>query len=141
LLLDTHVWVWLANGLLQPNAALVEQLDRAAANDALFLSSISLYEVANAVRRGRIDLVRSLEEWFATNLARPGVRVIAVTPEIAVETTRLPTAFHGDPGDRLIAATARLEELTLVTHDKALLRFGKQGHLPMLKARRKRSAS
>lgn len=141
LLLDTHVWVWLANGLLHPDAALVGQLDRAGNDDALFISSITLYEVANAARRGRIDLVRSLEDWFAANLTRPGVRVLAVTPEIAVETTRLPPTFHGDPGDRLIAATARLEDLTLVTHDKALLRFGKQGHLAALRARRKRSAS
>jgi PIN domain nuclease of toxin-antitoxin system len=140
-LLDTHVWVWLANGLLHPDPVLVEQLNRAGLTDSLFLCSISLYEIANGARRGRIDLLRSLEDWFAANLVRPGVRIVPVTPEIAIETTRLPIGFHGDPGDRLIAATARVEELTLITHDKALLRFGKQGHLRVLKARQKRSVA
>jgi PIN domain nuclease of toxin-antitoxin system len=139
LLLDTHVWVWIANGLLHPDPGLIKRLEAAASRDAIFLSSISLYEVANAARRGRMNLLRSLEDWFAANLRRPGVRIIDVTSSIALETTRLPAAFHGDPGDRLIAATARLEGLALVTHDKELLRFGKKGLFPVLKASQKRN--
>jgi len=138
LLLDTHTWIWIANDELRHDPILFVRLHLAAANDAIFVSSMSLYEVANAASRGRMKLHRSLEDWFAANLTRPGVRILELTPSIALETAKLPATFHGDPGDRLIAATARVEELTLVTHDKALLRFGKKGMFPVLKASQKR---
>jgi len=142
LLLDTHVWAWIGNGILHPDPALVEYINDAGQRDMLFLSSISLYEMANAHKRGRLDLVgRTLEDWFRANLRKPGVRILEISPEIALQTGRLPSGFHGDPGDRLLAATAQVESLTLVTHDKVLLRYGKQGLFPALRARRKKLAS
>jgi PIN domain nuclease of toxin-antitoxin system len=134
LLLDTHVWIWLANGLLRTDLALESRLRSAAEKRLLFIASITLLEVANADQRGRLQRTRSLDDWFAVNLASPGVRLIEITPSIAAATAKLPAGFHGDPGDRLIAATASTESLTLVTHDKALLRFGRQGLYPVLKA-------
>ena len=98
--------------------------------------------MANAYQRGRLNLVgRTLEDWLSANLRKPGVRIIDITPEIAVQTTRLPLGFQGDPGDRLLAATAQVEDLTLVTHDSALLQFGRRGLFNVLKARRKRILS
>jgi PIN domain nuclease of toxin-antitoxin system len=142
LLLDTHVWAWIGNGILHPDPALVESINDAGQQDALFLSSISLYEMANAHQRGRLDLVgRTLEDWFTANLRKPGVRIIEISPEIALQTAKLPSGFHGDPGDRLVAATAQVASLTIVTHDKVLLRYGKQGVFPTLKARRKKLVS
>lgn len=111
-------------------------------HDALFLSSISLFEVANAYSRGRLHLpARTLEDWLQANLRSPGVRLLPLTPEIAVQTTRLPDTFHGDPGDRVLAATAQVGGLTVVTHDKALVQFGRQGLFTVLKARQKKILS
>jgi PIN domain nuclease of toxin-antitoxin system len=141
LLLDSHVWVWIANVTLHPDLSLVQKLNAAAATNSIYLSSMSLYEIANATLRGRINLFRPLEDWLTTNLRRPGPRLVEVTPAIVVETTKLPASFHGDPGDRLIAATARLMGFTLVAHDKALLRFGKHGLFAVLSARERRKVS
>jgi PIN domain nuclease of toxin-antitoxin system len=52
-----------------------------------------------------------------------------LTPEIAVESSRLPGPFHNDPIDRILAATARIEGLILVTRDRAILDYARHGHV------------
>jgi PIN domain nuclease of toxin-antitoxin system len=97
-----------------------------------------MLEIANIVRKGRVSLDMSLANWFDSTLRKPGVRLLDTTPAIAIETMNLPSTFHGDPGDRLIAATARVENLNLLTHDRDLLRFGKQGLMRVLKVNKKK---
>lgn len=137
-LLDTHTWVWLQNGQLDMHGELEQVLQNALDKNALFTCSISMLEIANAVHRGRMTFDRSLPEWFETSQRNPGVRLIDITPEIALDTMKLPATFHGDPGDRLITATARIENLILLTHDRDLLRFGKQGLMRTMKVNKKR---
>jgi PIN domain nuclease of toxin-antitoxin system len=127
ILLDTHAWLWLEMGEEHFTPAQKRQLQASAVNLHLYVASISLLEIANMHRRGRISLPISLDSWFEQTLSQAGITILQVTPKIAVETTLLPESFHGDPADRLIAATARVENLTLCTHDKALLAHGKQG--------------
>jgi PIN domain nuclease of toxin-antitoxin system len=137
-LLDTHSWVWLQNDQLDMRGAVRQTLQDALDRDALFACSISMLEIANAARRGRMSFDRSLADWFKISQRNPGVRLIDISPEIALDTMKLPSAFHGDPGDRIIAATARVNGLTLCTHDRDLLRFGKQGLMRTLKVNKKR---
>ena len=127
LLLDTHTWLWLESGIAEIRPAARAQMEKAATEHRLFLSAISLLELANMYRRGRITLPIPLEIWLDQSLSQPGISLLPLTPPIAVETTRLPHDFQGDPADRLIASTARVHQLTLCTRDKALLRFGRQG--------------
>jgi PIN domain nuclease of toxin-antitoxin system len=127
ILLDTHVWLWLELGEDHFTAAQLRQLNAAAVNLHLFVSAISLLEVANLHRRGRVTLPIPLDSWFEQTLTQAGISLLQITPKIAVETALLPEEFHGDPADRLIASTARVENLTLCTHDKSLLSFGKKG--------------
>jgi PIN domain nuclease of toxin-antitoxin system len=67
-------------------------------------------------------------EWIREALAKPGVQLAPLTPEIAVASTRLPFEMHADPADRILVATARHLGATLVTADKALLEMARQGH-------------
>ncbi|HZY60966.1 MAG TPA: type II toxin-antitoxin system VapC family toxin [Edaphobacter sp.] len=127
ILLDTHAWVWLEQGEERLPLRARNQIERAAWSGSLYIASISLLEIANQYRRGRIQLSIPLEQWFTETLDQRGPQAIPLTPAIALETTLLPDLFHGDPADRIIASTARVEKLTLYTHDKALLHFGKQG--------------
>lgn len=133
--LDTHVWIWLVNGgperLLEAAAGAIRL---AAAESALAVSAISVWEVAMLESKGRLQLQMECLEWVAEATRRAGLRVLPLSPEIAVASSRLPGEFHGDPSDRIIAATARHESAILITRDRALLRYAASGYLRAIEA-------
>ena len=132
LLLDTHVWLWIvfAEPHIKPSA--LEAIEQASLEQALFLSPISMWEVALKHSRSKLALDRPIRDWLAHAANIPGLQLAPITPSIAAECAELPAEFHGDPADRIIAATAHSEGFTLVTHDKVLLQLAKQGYLKAL---------
>jgi len=82
--------------------------------------AISLWEVATAVARGRVELDRDVATWLAQALAADKIEIAPITPPIAVAASRFPRDFTGDPGDRLIGATAQVLRCPLVTKDAGL---------------------
>jgi len=106
-----------------------------AAAPAVWISAITPWEIGMLVVKGRLTLAKDVQEWIDEVLALPGLRLAPLTPAIAIASTRLPSDLHGDPADRLIAATARHLELTLVTADAKLLGYGAAGNLKVLAAR------
>jgi PIN domain nuclease of toxin-antitoxin system len=128
-LLDTHAWVWLIQDDKRLSHANSQLMEDARASLELFVSVISVWEVALLVQRDRLQLERSLESWLDLSFTGWAVRMADLTPEIAVESTRLPGELHRDPADRILAATARAENMTLLTRDSNLLDYAKQGHL------------
>ena len=134
LVIDTHVWLWLESEpdrLGEPAHARIEQAARAG---KLWVSVMSVWEIGMLVAKDRIRLSMPVDEWVRQASATPGMQMLGVIPEIALESTRLPDAPHGDPVDRLLMASARLHNLTLVTADEKILAYAKQGHLKALKA-------
>lgn len=85
--------------------------------DGLGVSTISCWEVAKLVELGRLTLPLPVEVWLDWALAEPGIRLLPLTPQIAVESTRLAPPFHRDPADQIIVATARFYNCPLVTVD------------------------
>lgn len=132
LLLDTHIWLWLAGGEPRFNAASTAAIQDALAKDALFLSPISMWEIALKASRGKLELPHAIPAWMHQALDFPGLHLAPITVEIACECAALPAEFHGDPADRIIAATARAEHFTLLTHDKRLLQLAKRGFFTAL---------
>ena len=65
----------------------------------------------------------SIDEWLETALRYPGVELLALTPEIVVESTQLPGEFHRDPADQIIVATARIYDCPLLTVDNKILKY------------------
>lgn len=122
ILLDTHIWVWWVHG---ETALSHTQAQTIGANEeiGIGISVISCWEVAKLVEHKRLELPCSLSEWMAQALAYPGIRLLPLTPEVAVESTRLPGTFHRDPADQIIVATARLHRLQLVTSDARILAY------------------
>jgi PIN domain nuclease of toxin-antitoxin system len=136
LVLDTHVWIWTVEGVVGAlSDAAVAEIEAASAAGALRVSAISVWEVAMLEARGRIALARPLEEWVRAALRAPGVRLLPLEPEIAVESTRLPGTPHGDPADRILMAGARVVGGRLATCDGGILRYATEGHLRVLDAR------
>ncbi len=134
-LLDTHAWIWLVNG--GPERLLGSATDairRASAESALAISAISVWEVAMLESKGRLQLQMDCLEWVAEATRRARLRILPLSPEIAVASTRLPGDLHGDPSDRIIAATARHEGAILVTRDRALLGYAARGYLRAIEA-------
>ncbi|MGE0601546.1 MAG: type II toxin-antitoxin system VapC family toxin [Dehalococcoidia bacterium] len=122
ILLDTHVSVWWVNGdsSLAPG---VTQLIREHEGDGLGVSIISCWEIAKKVSLNRLSLDRSLDVWLSGAIGYPGVELLGLTPEIVIESTRLPGSFHRDPADQLIVATARVLGVPLLTLDQQILRY------------------
>jgi PIN domain nuclease of toxin-antitoxin system len=134
-LLDTSPW---ANNVLIPEvipARIKKLLDNA---ETKGLCSVSLLECAIHHRRGRLLLNGALPEFFGRGLASD-IELLELTPEIAAATNELPEPFPGDPFDRVIAATAKVLNLTLVTCDSAIrdARFCKVEFYPFKPSRLK----
>jgi PIN domain nuclease of toxin-antitoxin system len=129
LLLDTHVWIWLLEGAADLSRKHQKIVNEAAQNSYVGIAAISTWEVGMLVMKGRIRLEKPVLSWIKDALALPGIELLPLTPEIAVESTQLPDGFHGDPADRLIIATARLHQLTLLTHDRKIIDYAKKDYI------------
>ena len=118
IILDTHVWVWWVDGGAQLPADYLALIQAEAAN-GLGVCAISCWEVAKLVELGRLQLAVAVDQWLAHAL-KPPVQLLPLTPELAVGSTQLPGAFHRDPADHLIVATARHYDCPLVTLDRLI---------------------
>ena len=135
LLLDTHVWIWLLDGVkgkLSGNC--LGALRRASREAQVWISAITIWEVATLEAKGKITLSMDCRAWVEAGLRAPGVRLAELAPSIAIDSTRLPGGFHADPADRILVATARQRKATLVTRDAAILEYSKLGHVDALDA-------
>lgn len=119
ILLDTHVWLWWLSDPSKLSSSAAALIDQAVAEDAVAISAISAWEVAVLVDRGRLDLDRSVDAFVRQTEALPFVHLVDVDARIAVASVRLDLP-HRDPADRLIVATARLLDATLITKDAVL---------------------
>ena len=125
LLLDTHAWLWLVGGAEPLKRSVLSTVEQGARQGRIRVSAISVWEVAMLEAKGRIRLSKDCLAWVHDALASPGLSLVPLTPEIAVESSRLPWTFHGDPADRILVATARLLGATLLTRDTGILAYGK----------------
>ncbi len=119
-LLDTHVLIWLALEPKRLSKRATSGIRRAARRGGLGLASISLWEIAVLCARGIIKPRGTASTWTAQLLAETGAGVVNITPTIAELATGFPAEFPRDPADRLIAATARAEGVTLITADERI---------------------
>lgn len=133
LLLDTHIWLWYAEGNAERlTAAGIRKLDQARQEGGLRISPISVWEVGVQHAKGGIQLSAPLRDWVRDALAPVGITLLPLDAESAAESTLLPGDPHGDPADRFLIAAARTKGLVLATRDKAIIEYGNAGHVRVL---------
>ncbi len=115
LLLDTHIWIRWQNP--QPSSLalsenLIELIETA---ESVAISAISCWELGQLVKRQRVQLSLSLDEWVATAL-EGDIEVLPIDRDIAIKASQLPE-HHRDPADRIIIATALIYDASLVSLD------------------------
>lgn len=137
LLLDTHVWIWaLERAPQRVHPDVLDAIDQAALDGAVFVSAVSAWELALLVRKGRLALSRDIGGWIAAAREAPGVRIVPLDLDAALESVALPgLEDHADPADRFLVATARVLGARLVTCDERLLRYGATGQVLVLDGR------
>ena len=124
LLLDTHVWIWSADGdtrRIGPRSRLL--LLKAEAREAIRVSPVTLFELTALHTAGRVRLTRPIDQWVRDALEAAGVRIAALSPVIALDAGQIPRAALGDPLDRLLVATARQMNATFLTSDSRILEY------------------
>ena len=122
LLMDTHVWFWSVTEPENLSEAALDVIQRTE-TESRTIASISIWEFAMMVARRRIEIKMNPEQWLDHAIHKTGLRVLELNPAIAVESCELPGAFHRDPADRIIVATARINGATLVSKDKKILNY------------------
>jgi PIN domain nuclease of toxin-antitoxin system len=122
IVLDTHALVWwVSGGPLSERAR--DAIAHRASTRSVYASSISVWEIATLVARGRLELTLDVVDWIARVEAIESLRFVAVDNRIAIASTRLPGELPRDPADRLIVATARSLDAPLVTRDARLAAY------------------
>jgi len=119
-LLDTHIWIWLSIGDLHSLSA---QAQWSLNGLPRWISAISCWELAKLVELRRLGFTIPTLSWIRRSLNENHIRIAALTPEIAVESTNL-KGFHRDPADQIIVATSRVLGMPVVTADQRIIQFG-----------------
>ncbi len=120
-LLDTCCLIWAASDPKQLTPKVADVLQ--AEETAVGVSVISCAELACLADRQRIVLDRHWRQWFKEVIELNGWQVIDIDLQIVEEAYSLPGEYHRDPADRIIAATARIKHLTILTADQKILDY------------------
>ncbi len=131
LLLDTCALLFIGDGRLAQSAA--DALNEAwRAGIPSLISPISAWEIGLMASRGRFKSPDPPLRWFQRMLTLPNMRLAELSPKVLLESSMLPGKPPRDPADRIVAATAREYGYVLVTRDRELIHYAKDGHLSVI---------
>jgi len=131
IVIDTHVLVWALDDdeRLGPKAR--SRIDQ---SETILLPAIGIWEIALLVKKSRLVLKKDVAGWVKQALALPSLLLAPLDPAIALDSVNLPGEFHNDPADRIIMATARHHNAPLLTVDRAILDYARNGHVAVVDA-------
>ena len=127
MLLDTHVWIWAADGGTKLGAKTRRRLKQVTSAHehaaAAYLSTASIFETVALHTAGRLRFTLPVERWIRDAIDRGGLRILDMEREVAVDAGLIPASALADPIDRWLVATAREHGLPLVTADRRVLDY------------------
>jgi len=123
LVLDTHAWIWWATADRRRSSRARAAIATSQRAGEVWLSLISIWELAKKVEKNQLVLDRPLDSWLDAATTMPGIHLAELTRPILVESCRLQQPFHGDPADQIIVATARHHQAKLVTRDERIRQY------------------
>jgi PIN domain nuclease of toxin-antitoxin system len=118
ILLDTHVLIWMSTEPKRLSKKAREAISKARQNTGIAVASITLWELAWLAQNGRLQVSGSVESFVRETVAP--VIIKPMTAEIVALAVRLPADYPKDPADRLIASTAMVQGIALVTADERI---------------------
>lgn len=133
IMLDTHVLLWVLMDSKEIKDSVKKQIKLAQKNNKLIISSISLWEIAMLYSKKRLDVYEPIEQYLKSISQIDGMQISDISSQIAATSVSLGDDFHGDPADRIISATAKINNATLYTRDKKILAWAKMGGVKFLK--------
>ncbi len=98
----------------------------------LCVSAMSAWEIGMLISRGRLSASKDALPWFEDFVTSGNLVVHAATPAVLIAAAYLPEPLHRDPMDRILIATAREHDLTIITRDRPILDYGAAGHVRTL---------
>lgn len=123
IVLDTHAWVWFVSNPELLSDPAKKAIEDAIQTEEVFLSAISVWEVALLVAKKRLELSLDVSEWVAGSERLPFFQFIPVDNAVAIRSVNLPQPLHKDPADRIIIATALSIAAPVVTKDEKILGY------------------
>ena len=125
IVLDTHALIWWANGDDRLSKSALKAINNEINKDdgAILISSITTWEIALLVEKGRLSLTMDTDDWIRTVSAIDKVEFVTVDNDTFIQSVRLPGDFHPDPADRIITALARQHSIPLVTSDRKIIKY------------------
>lgn len=123
ILLDTHAWVWWVSDPGRIPSRARSAIEKAVTAAALYVSAISVWEVAMLVAKGRLELTMPAVDWVARSEALPFLKFVPIDNPLALRSVQLDGFPHPDPADRMIVATALALDASIVTKDRRIREY------------------
>lgn len=121
--LDTHTFVWWISTPELLSGAARKAIDAAAGGSVMYVSAISVWEIALLANRGRLRLTLEVADWIARCEGLPFLNFVPVDNLVALKANELADYANRDPADRMIIATALLLNATVITKDTGILAY------------------
>ena len=119
-LLDTHIWFWSYIETSRLSSRVARTLSDP--QNELWLSPVSVWELTILSRKGRFQVRPDIPTWVKKSMSELQLIEAPVTVDVTLAIPSI-TFSHGDPADQLLAATAKVFDLTLITADEHLLKL------------------
>jgi PIN domain nuclease of toxin-antitoxin system len=132
LLLDTCAVIWLSQQEWISDKAALAINNARDVNARVCVSAVTAWEMGMLVARGRASETKTPKRWYDDFRLEAGAEEIQVTSDLFIASCFLPSLAHKDPIDRILIATAREHDLTIITRDRAMLAYGAAGHVRTL---------